>query len=392
MDSIDILEKLVAFPTVCGRPNIDLINFTRSTLAENGIESEIFPNETGDRANLFATVGPKDASGIILSGHTDVVSTEGQSWTFPPFEMTRADDRLFGRGTADMKGFVAAALAAALRAKNQSLTAPLHLAFSFDEEAGCLGVHSMLRELADRRKPRLCLVGEPTLMQVVVGHKGKMEARVTCVGRAAHSSLAPHAENAIYLGVEFIEAVRLEQQRLVAEGGRDEAYDLPYSTLHVGLIRGGRALNIVPDLCTLEFEIRHLPEDSPEQIMDRLREAASRISGRAREHTPEATVEIDITNYYPGLQTAPDSNAVQLVKTASGSSVVGKVAYGTEGGLFSDYLNVPTIVCGPGSITQAHKPDEYIEVSQIRRCDEMLDALVAQLSEAPPSLLCQSDS
>lgn len=247
MDSIAILEKLVAFPTVSRDSNLGLISYVAEVLEEHGIAYELIHDAAGGKANLFATVGPKDRPGVMLSGHTDVVPVEGQAWTMPPFALTQHDGRLYGRGTADMKGFVACALRAMVMAARQPLKVPLHLALSYDEEVGCLGVRSLVGMLAEMPvKPWLCLVGEPTGMQVATGHKGKLAARATCCGREGHSALAPLALNALHLGCDFVGVLRDEQDRLAREGARDTDYDIPYTTVHVGKMSGGVALNIVP--------------------------------------------------------------------------------------------------------------------------------------------------
>lgn len=380
MDSIDILRRLIAFPTVSQDSNLALITYVAELLSAHGVASRIIHNEDGRKANLFATVGPAETSGVMLSGHTDVVPVDGQSWTVPPFEMTERDGRLHGRGAADMKGFVACALAAALRASRMALKTPLHLAFSYDEEIGCIGVRSLIDMLAQASPcPRLCIVGEPTGMAVATGHKGKTAARATCTGREGHSALAPLALNAIHLGCDFVAALRTEQRRLEAEGARDGDYDIPYSTVHVGRFEGGVALNIVPNHSLLDFEIRNVAADDPEAVMARLRAAAGRIVAQARASAPEAAIDIEITNTYPGLDTPASSEAVAFVKALTGANGTIKVAFGTEGGLFDRHLGIPTVVCGPGSMAQGHKPDEFVAAEQMRRCDAMLDALLRHL-------------
>jgi acetylornithine deacetylase len=387
MNSIGILERLIAFPTVSSDSNLSLIEFVQDTLATHGIHGDLVYNDSGNKANLFATVGPGETGGVILSGHTDVVPVEGQNWSTPPFCLTEKDGRLYGRGSADMKGFVAASLAAVLRAADMNLAVPLHLALSYDEELGCLGVHGMLQSLAAKAiRPRLCLVGEPTSMQVATGHKGKAEALVLCTGREAHSSLAPLAQNAIHLGCEFVSALRAEQARLAREGAHDQAYDIAYSTLHVGVIRGGVSLNIVPNRCELEIELRHLPGDDTSAIFDNLRREALRIERAARRVAPEAAVELTLTHAYPGLDTTGNSDAVRFVQSLTGNNSTIKVAYGTEGGLFDQYLGVPTVVCGPGSIAEAHKPDEFVTIDQMQRCDAMLDTLLKRLCASCPGI------
>ena len=383
MDSISILERLIAFPTVSRDSNLDLIGYVADLLGTNGIAFEVIPSADGHKANLYATIGPAGRPGVMLSGHSDVVPVDGQNWTLPPFAMTTRDGRLYGRGAADMKGFVACALAACLEASKMELQTPLHLALSYDEELGCLGVRDLIEMLeAAPQRPLLCIVGEPTSMQVATGHKGKLAARALCRGREGHSALAPLALNAIHLGCDFVRALRDEQDRLAREGARDGDYDIPYTTVHVGKINAGVALNIVPNLCQVDFEIRNVAADDADDILDRLRDAAARIATEAASIAAEAAIDIEITNTYPGLDTPAASEAVAFVKSLTGANATMKVAFGTEGGLFSRDLGTPTVVCGPGSMAQGHKPDEYVGIEQMRLCDQMLGRLLQRLVES----------
>ncbi|MDX8467196.1 acetylornithine deacetylase [Mesorhizobium sp. VK23B] len=385
MDSIRILERLIAFPTVSRDSNLDLIGYAAALLETSGITCQIIHSADGHKANLFATIGPADRPGIMLSGHTDVVPVDGQNWTLPPFEMTERDGKLYGRGAADMKGFVASALAACLKASKMALRTPLHLALSYDEEVGCLGVRDLIEMLgAAPHRPLLCVVGEPTSMQVATGHKGKLAARAVCRGREGHSALAPLALNAIHLGCDFVRALRDEQERLARDGARDGDYDIPYTTVHVGKINAGVALNIVPNLCEVDFEIRNVAADDAADILDRLSIAAARIAADAASIAPEAAIDIEITNTYPGLDTPATSEAVAFVKSLTGANDTMKVAFGTEGGLFSRDLGTPAVVCGPGSMAQGHKPDEFVSIEQLQRCDEMLDRLLSRLTDGWP--------
>ncbi|ROT99459.1 acetylornithine deacetylase [Histidinibacterium lentulum] len=380
MQSVEILERLIAFPTVSSEPNRELIHFCAGLLQEAGAEVVLIEAEGGRKANLYATLGPRDRGGVMLSGHTDVVPVEGQDWTLPPFALTEREGRLYGRGTADMKGFVACALAAALKAGE--LRTPLHLALSHDEEIGCVGVRSLIDMLAGAPvRPRFCIVGEPTSMQVVTGHKGKSALRVRCTGREGHSALAPEALNAIHLACDMIGEIRALQAEVAEAGLKDDGYDVPYTTLHVGRIDGGVALNIVPNACVVDFEIRNLAGDDPEALLGRLRDRAEGIVAPLRDRFPEAAIGIEVTNRYPGLETPEDAEVVAFVKALTGGNGTGKVAFGTEGGLFSEALGVPVVVCGPGSMAQGHKPDEYVSVEQMARCDGMMEALLARLRE-----------
>jgi len=381
MSTKDILRDLIAFPTVSVNPNRDLIDYCAGILEEAGAEVTIIEDETGTKANLYATIGPRDRAGVLLSGHTDVVPIDGQDWTVPAFELTEKDGKLFGRGTADMKGFVASALSAAVAASKRDLKTPLHLALSYDEEIGCVGVHSMIDMLAAAPfRPLFCIVGEPTSLSVATGHKGKTGCQAVCKGREGHSALAPFALNAIYLATDLIAAIRELQAEVIETCGHDDGYDVPYTTLHVGVIQGGVALNIVPNVCTFRFEIRNIVEDDPEPILDRIRASAAEIAAKAQADFPEAEIEIDVTNRYPSLGTPEDADVVSFVKSLSGSNGTMKVAFGTEGGLFDQKLGVPTVICGPGSMMQGHKPDEFVSIEQLRKCDEMLAKLVDRLA------------
>jgi acetylornithine deacetylase len=380
MNSVEILERLIAFPTVSRDSNLELIAWVRDRLSERGIEGTLVPDATGAKANLYATIGPSDRPGVMLSGHTDVVPVDGQDWTCPPFALTRRDGRLYGRGAADMKGFLACALSAALRAAERRLTTPLHLAFSYDEELGCLGVRRLIDVLEQAPvRPALGIVGEPTSMQVATGHKGKTALTATCIGREGHSALAPLALNALHLGCDFVAAIRARQAEVAETGAQDGDYDVPYTTLHVGRMHGGTVVNIVPNRCEVEFEIRNLAADDPGAMIEALRGEAARIVAAARKQAAEAEIRIEVTNSYPGLGTAPDAAVVAFVKGLTGANGTIKVAYGTEGGLFAERLGVPTVVCGPGSMAQGHRPDEFVTEEQIGRCDAMLGALVERL-------------
>ncbi len=377
-NTIEILDRLINFPTISRTPNTDLIHYVRDLLEAEGIPCQIIENESGSNANLYATVGPTDRPGIMLSGHTDVVPVEGQAWTVDPFTLTESDGRLYGRGTTDMKGFVACAIHATLAASKRSLNTPLHLALSFDEEIGCVGVRRMLEILQTAPiKPRFCIIGEPTELKIATGHKGKIAARAICRGKEVHSALAPNGVNAIHLASDFVAAVLAEQRHIETEGARDDAYDIPHSTIHIGMIRGGTALNIVPNRCDIDFEIRNIQQDDPDQILERIYAAAKVISDS---HPAEGQVEIEIVNRYPGLETAVESEVVDFMKTLTGQNATKKVAFGTEAGLFAQKLETPCVVCGPGSMAQGHKPDEFVAVSQLNDCDTLLAGLIDRLA------------
>ena len=376
----DILERLLAFDTVSSRPNMALMTYVKGLLEEAGLAVTLVPDAEGGKANLYASTGPAGAGGVMLSGHTDVVPVEGQTWTKPPFALTEADGRYYGRGSADMKGFVACAIAAMLDAARRPLKVPLHLALSYDEEIGCMGVRSLIDLLETAPvKPRFCIVGEPTGMQVATGHKGKVALRATCTGREGHSALAPMALNALHLAADFIGAVRRLQAEVAATGLKDGDYDVPYSTLHVGKMSGGVQVNIVPNHAVLDFEIRSLAGEDVAGLIRRLEAEAEAIVAPLRAEFPEAAIKVERLWDYPGLGTPSDAAVVNFVKGLTGANGTIKVAFGTEGGLFDQRLGVPTVICGPGSMAQGHKPDEFVSVEQMDRCQAMLAELVNRL-------------
>ena len=383
--TLSFLRDLIAFPTVSRDPNRALIEYCADYLRSIGAVVEIIAANSGDKANLYATIGPGMVPGVMLSGHTDVVPVDGQLWTKPPFEAVVESGRVYGRGTADMKGFVAAALScagiAAQRHLQTPLQTPLHLALSYDEEIGCVGVRSLIDMLAAAPvKPAMCIVGEPTAMAIATGHKGKTAIEAACVGSVAHSALAPQAVNAIHLACDLIAQIRHLQDDMITDGAQDSAYDIPYTTLHAGLITSGVALNIVPDHAVVTFEIRNLAADDPEAILHRLRRAIAPVIAVARKRAAEADIVFTVINSYPGLETSLDEAVVAMVAELTGRDERIKVAFGTEGGLFSQRLGIPAVVCGPGSMEQGHKADEFVTLAQLDSCDAMLASLVDRLA------------
>ncbi|MBA1324768.1 acetylornithine deacetylase [Pseudomonas plecoglossicida] len=378
LSSQQLLGRLIGFATVSRDSNLQLIGFIRDYLAELGVASELFFNAEGTKANLFASIGPTDRGGVVLSGHTDVVPVDGQAWSVDPFVMTERDGRLYGRGTADMKGFIASVLAAVPAFLAQPLHTPVHLAFSYDEEVGCLGVRSMLDALAQRpHKPRLCLIGEPTELKPVLGHKGKLAMRCQVHGAACHSAYAPYGVNAIEYAARMIGKLGEIGQALAED--QDARFDPPFSTVQTGVIKGGRALNIVPEECEFDFEVRALPGFAAEAVADQLQAyAEAELLPRMRAVSAASDIRLRPLSAYPGLATAADSEAARLVALLSGSSEFGTVAFGTEGGLF-DQAGIATLVCGPGSMEQGHRPDEFVSVEQLRGCDGMMLRLVDYL-------------
>lgn len=377
-----LLARLIGFATVSRDSNLALIGFIRDYLAGLGVESELFHNPEGTKANLFATIGPRDVGGIVLSGHTDVVPVDGQAWTVEPFALSERDGRLYGRGTADMKGFIASVLAAVPALVAQPLRLPVHLAFSYDEEVGCLGVRSMLAALEQRpHKPRLCLIGEPTELKPVLGHKGKLAMRCQVQGAACHSAYAPYGVNAIEFAAKLIGKLGDIGEALALPEHHDARFDPPFSTVQTGVIKGGRALNIVPAECEFDFEVRALPGFAAQAVADQLQTyAEAELLPRMRKVNAASAIRLQPLSAYPGLATPADSEAAQLVALLSGSEAFGTVAFGTEGGLF-DQAGIPTVVCGPGSMEQGHKPDEFVSVEQLQGCDAMLSRLVDYLRQ-----------
>lgn len=371
--SREILAQLVSFDTTSRGSNLALIDHVRDYLSSYGVESRLVMDATGQKANLWATIGPADRPGLILSGHTDTVPVDGQDWASDPFALDAREGRLYGRGSCDMKGFLACALAAVPGLVARDLARPVHLAFSYDEEVGCVGVVGLLEMLqANDIRPAMCIVGEPTLMEVVIGHKAKRSMRVTVRGRGCHSSLAPQGVNAVNYAALLVVRMQDIAARLSSAGGNDPDYDITHSTAHTGIIRGGTALNIVPDLCTFDCEFRVLPSEDADALVQELRDYAAELEPLMQQVAPEAGIDIDLYAQFPGLETGPDADVVTLTKRLTGTNGHSKVAFGTEGGRFDEMLGVPTVICGPGSISQAHKADEYIEQSQLDACDAFL--------------------
>lgn len=377
--TLEILERLIAFDTVSARSNLALIAYVEDFLKTRGFAVTRVPSPCGQKAGLFASIGPAGA-GVMLSAHTDVVPVDGQEWTRAPFRLTREGDRLYGRGTTDMKGYLAAMLAAADRASRMELAEPLKLAISYDEEVGCTGIREMLPALEPAiGLPRAAFVGEPTEMQVAVGHKGKAALRAICHGEAGHSALAPIFVNALHLAAEFTTGLRALQANLAANGARDAAYGIPYSTVHLGTLQGGTALNIVPDRAELVFEYRHLAADPAEMIEARIREAAEAAAAPFRSRFPAARIEVEQYNAYPGLDAGTDSPVAVLAQKLAQANTTTKVAFGTEAGYFAG-LGIPTVVCGPGSMEgQGHKADEYVTADQLAACDAMLGRVLEEI-------------
>jgi acetylornithine deacetylase len=366
--AVELLSRLVHFDTTSHRSNMPLVRFVEDYLAQHGVASRLVPSADGAKASLYATIGPQMAPGVALSGHTDVVPVEGQTWSSDPFTLTERDGKLYGRGSADMKGFLACVLAAVPDFLKRQLTVPIHLAFSYDEEIGCLGVRPLIAEF-DKRfvRPRLVIVGEPTSMGVVDAHKGPVRWHVEIKGRAAHSSMAPLGVNAIaYAGKLLQELARIEEE--LKRSTRDERFDPPYATLQVTRIDGGTATNIVPVYCRFDFDIRAIPGIDISAIDKRLR-AFIRDECLPAMHrvAPESGIDFRIANQVPPFAAGANSEAVALALHLAGQNETHAVSYATEAGLFQE-AGSPSVVIGPGDIAQAHAADEWIAKDQLEKC------------------------
>jgi acetylornithine deacetylase len=381
MGSVELIRALVGFPTVSRDSNLDLIDFVRGLLRALDADVRLTFDDERRKANLFATLGPRTSGGVALSGHTDVVPVEGQPWETDPFSLTEIDGRLYGRGTSDMKSFLAIALALLPRYVAR-LEQPLHLALSYDEEVGCIGVGRLISDLVHAGiKPEACVVGEPTLMSPVIAHKGKRSYRCEVRGVAAHSAYAPQAVNAVEAAAEAVAYLKHMARRLRDKGPYDRAFDVAHTTAHTGVIRGGTALNIVPHECSFDFEFRHLPADDPDELLRELQEYVEReLLPEMRAIDARSGFSFTQLSEIPPLDTRAETAIVGLVQELTGTGEVGKVSYGTEGSQFQR-AGIPTVVCGPGSIEQAHKPNEYIALEQVRKCEAFLERLMEGLTQ-----------
>lgn len=380
--SLEWTDRLLRIDTTSRDTNRPLIDIVAAELRTHGVEPVLVENEDGTKANLLATFPAQDGTttgGIVLSGHTDVVPVDGQEWSSAPFVPEIRDGRLYGRGTCDMKAFIGSVMTTVPQLASTPLREPVHLAFSYDEEVGCVGAISLVDEIVRRElRPRACIVGEPTSMRVIRGHKSLTMIRVTFHGVAAHSSRTPFGVNAIEYAAQLVRFVRAVADEFRADGPFDEHYDVPFTTATVNQIAGGIAVNTVPAECSLNLEFRAVAAVDVDATVERFRAEARRIEESMRQENPEARVEVSIGAEAPGLETAQDEDVIELVSLLGGVASQEKVAYGTEAGLFQR-AGIPTVVCGPGDIAQAHAPDEFVELDQIERCDALLAALLEHL-------------
>lgn len=379
--TVEMIETLVGFDTTSRNSNLEIIEFIEAYLGELGVRSELVYDRDRRKANLFASLGQEDRGGIVLSGHTDVVPVDGQSWDSDPYQVVNKDGRLYGRGTSDMKSFIGVCLAYAPKLLESNLEVPIHFAFSYDEEIGCIGVRGLLDELAHRSiTPTACIVGEPTKMQVARAHKGQFRQRCLVKGLESHSGLPHRGVNAVEAAAEVVAYLKCMARRFRDQGPFDEAYDPPFTTVHTGTIHGGTALNIVPKECEFEFEFRYLPQEDPRILAKKVREFAEQnLLPEMQAVFPEAGFTWEELAEILSLDGADDTEIAGLAKTLAGVQEAGKISFGTEAGLYAR-AGIPTVVCGPGNIEQAHKPNEYISLSQVAHCETFIEKLVAELS------------
>jgi acetylornithine deacetylase len=377
----EMLQRLVSFDTTSRNSNLALIEFVQDWLGAHGVAYRTSASPDGTKANIHAVIGPPSGGGIALSGHVDTVPVDGQAWTGDPFALRRRDGRLTARGACDMKGFVAACLAAVPELQARPLTRPVHLFITYDEEVGCGGARRLIEDLAaSGLSPDLCIVGEPTGMQPVLAHKGKLNLGVRVRGLTGHSSAPERGVNAVQAAAEAIAWVGHEARRLAKEGPFEDGFDPPHTTVHVGTVRGGTILNIIPEHAEFVMEWRHIPGDDPGAHLRRLRAfVAGSIEPAMHRIASDTGFDYDVQLQMPGLSLSPDHALTALVKQLTGANSTGKVSYGTEGGYY-ERAGIPTIVCGPGHIAQAHQPDEWIAESELDACDAFIRRLADRMS------------
>jgi len=371
--TVEMLAKLVSFDTTSHRSNLPLIEAVAGYLESVGVPYRLSHDESGEKANIHAVIGTPGPGGLALSGHVDTVPVEGQTWASDPFTLRASGGKLYGRGTADMKGFVASCLAAIPDLQAARLARPVHLFISYDEEISCNGARRLIEDIAESGwKPDLCLVGEPSLLQPITGHKGRLAMRVTVRGRAGHSSNPAGGVNAVAAAAEAVSWITRDAQRFAARGPFVTGYDPPHSTCHVGVIGGGAAINIIPDHAWFEMEWRTVPGDDFFEEAERLRAHVTEAIEPAMKAVDPATgFTFEVQSWIPGLALDEGHTLADLVRQVTGANGAGRVSYGTEAGLY-DAAGIPTIVCGPGNIAQAHQGDEWIAESELAACDRFI--------------------
>jgi len=375
-----MIERLIGFNTVSRDSNLGLIEWVRDYLHGLGALTRLTHDATGKKANLFATLGDSKKPGLILSGHTDVVPVDGQNWDTDPFQATLRDGKLFARGAADMKGFIGIILAQApkfVAALNDNrLDAPLHYSLSYDEEVGCIGVRGLIRDLEENHiRPAGCVVGEPTSMQPIIAHKGTHRFRCRVRGREAHSSYVTHGVNAIEYAARLVVFIRRIADRLAQIETRDYGFTVPYSTLSTGLINGGIAANVIPKDCTFQFDMRTLPNTPPDALFQEICTYAQDLAREMHAVDEKSGIDLEWLSQTAGLAAAESDAIVQWAMQLSRNARVGKVSYGTEAGLFQK-MGVPSVICGPGDIAQAHSANEFVTLEQLAQCERFMDRIL----------------
>ena len=378
MKTLEILKDLVSFETVSKTDNLLMINYIKECIGNLSAKSQLIKGNK-NQANFYARIGPMVEDGIMFSGHTDVVPVQGQKWKTNPFKAKVIKNKIFGRGTCDMKGFIAVGLSLLNCIDVKGLKRPIHLMFSYDEEIGCVGIQKAIPFIRKMKyKPKFCIVGEPTEMQLISQHKGKKNFKVSFFGIATHSSLKEEGLNAIEFASEFVIFLSKIQNELKSIHLVNKCYEPPYSTVNVGLIQGGIALNIVPSECTLEFEIRDLPTVNIDKFVKKIENFLYKMELNMKKINKKASIKFEKNNSFLGLNTKDDQEIIVKSLNALGSNKIGTVSFGTEAGIF-DNIGIQTIVCGPGSIKQAHRPDEFITFSQLRKCEKFLTNMIKTL-------------
>jgi len=374
---IEMLEKLVSFDTTSSKSNLALIEYVQDVLKDHGVASTLVPNEEGTKANLWATIGPEQEGGVCLSGHTDVVPVDGQPWDTDPFTLTKKGSRYYGRGTCDMKAFPATALALLPEMVAKPLARPIHFAFSYDEEVGCLGAPKMIAKIGQSLpRPSVVIIGEPTDMKVVSAHKGMWFFRTVVTGKEAHSSQTHRGVSAVMIAARLIAKLDEMAKARAAAADPDCKFEPPYSSIHVGMVQGGTAPNIISRHCEFVCDIRNLPDDFPEDIQKEYEAwIAAEILPEMHAIDPTTSVTVTTENAVVGLREDRESEAEQLVRQLMGDNDTNFVPYGTEAGQFQQ-AGMAAVVCGPGSIDQAHQPNEFVEESQVASCETMLRKLI----------------
>jgi acetylornithine deacetylase len=374
--ALDLARTLVRFNTVSANSNLDLIHFVRDELQRLGVKSRLSYNADRTKANLFATLGEGKPAGLILSGHTDTVPWDGQAWTVDPLSAEVRDDRLYGRGSADMKSFIAIALAHAQAFLESPAPFAIHFAFSYDEEVGCFGVKELIADLREAGvRPVACIIGEPTSMVPAIAHKGVYRYRCCVRGKEAHSSLTPSSVNAIEMAARVVGRIRDMAETLEREEPRYAGFDVPFSTASVGQFHGGIADNVVPRDAEFRYEFRDLPTADARALQAQVADYARSLQPAMQRVAPEAGFSFDTICEIPSFLGSEQDPVTQLALRLSGEPRTTNVAFGTEAGIFKG-AGIPTVVCGPGSINQAHQPDEYVSLEQLARCQAFMQGLV----------------